>query len=64
MSTTFIATIVSSLVFVLPMIGVEVVSQDTLLESVTQLVGALAILYTFYGRFRAGGITSWGLRVK
>ena len=62
MSTTYAAVIVSSLVFILPMIGINVISEETLLKSLTELVGALAILYTFYGRFRAGGITKFGLR--
>ena len=64
MSTTYVAVIVSSLVFILPMIGIQVISEETLLKSITELIGALAILYTFYGRFRAGGITKFGLRVK
>lgn len=62
MSTTYIATIVAFLSFGLPFLGIQVVDEGSLTEFITQLVGVGAILYSFYGRYRAGGIDALGLR--
>jgi len=62
MSSTYLAGIVSFLVFALPVLGFDVIDEGTLAETVTQLVGVGAVLYSFYGRFRAGGISAFGFR--
>jgi len=62
MSTTYIANIVAFLILVLPLAGLEVVNESMLTSTVAQGVGALAVVYVFYGRFKAGGISMWGLR--
>lgn len=64
MSTTFIANIVAILAFVLPTVGIQVVDENTLLEIVTQTAGVVSVLYIFYGRYKAGGINAFGLRIK
>lgn len=61
-STTFAANIVSILVFVLPVFGVHVVNQGTLAATVASIIGVISTLYIFYGRYRAGGINSFGIR--
>jgi hypothetical protein len=61
-STTYIAGIVSFLVFVLPVLGFDVIDQGTLTATVTQVAGVAAVLYSFYGRYRAGGISAFGFR--
>lgn len=61
-STTYIAAGVSFLVFALPAVGIQVTDEGSLTEFVTQVVGVASILYTFYGRYRAGGIDAFGLR--
>ncbi len=62
MSTTYISNIVAVLAFGLPFLGIEVVDQGTLMNTLTQFLGFVALLYNFYGRFRAGGIDAFGLR--
>lgn len=64
MSSTYISAIISFLVFALPSIGIQVVDEGTLASTITQIVGVVAILYTFVGRYRAGGISAFGLRKK
>lgn len=61
-STTFIANIVVFLTLVLPLGGIEVVNESMLTSGVAQIVGAISVVYVFIGRFRAGGISIWGLR--
>jgi len=63
-STTFIANIVALLVFVLPVLGLEIVDENTLMGAVTATVGVVSVLYVFYGRYKAGGINAFGIRLK
>ena len=63
-STTYIASIVALATLVLPMFGITVVDEGTLTKSLTEMAGAIAVIYTFYGRYKAGGISALGLRVK
>jgi Flp pilus assembly protein protease CpaA len=63
-STTFIANTVAVLVFVLPAIGIQIVDEGTLLETITQIAGIASTLYVFYGRYKAGGINAFGVRLK
>lgn len=63
-STTYIAGIISMLVFVLPMFGFEIVEKDTLTALVTNIFGAVGATYVLYGRYKAGGINAFGLRKK
>jgi hypothetical protein len=63
-SSTYVAAFVSFLVFALPALGFEVIDEGTLTSAITQLVGVGSILYTFYGRYRAGGIDAFGMRKK
>lgn len=64
MSTTFVAAAVAFLTLALPVFGFEVINQQTFAGDISQLVGVASILYTFYGRYRAGGINAFGLRKK
>ena len=61
-STTYISTIVAFIVFALPLFGLQVTNEDTIEEIVSQIVGVGALLYTFYGRYKAKGITAWGIK--
>ena len=64
MSTTYIAILVSLLTLAFPAVGVVVVDQDTLTKAVMDLVGVGALIYALYGRYKAGGISAFGLRKK
>lgn len=61
-STTYIAGIVSVIVFVLPLFGFEIADEGTLTDLVTQIVGTFSTLYVFIGRYHAGGINAFGIR--
>ncbi len=63
-STTFIANIVTTLVFVLPVFGIEIVDQSSLTDTITKLIAVGTTLYVFYGRYKAGGISAFGFRLK
>jgi Flp pilus assembly protein protease CpaA len=63
-STTFIANIVAVLVFVLPVLGIEIVDERTLAGVVASVAGVVSVLYVFYGRYKAGGINAFGIRLK
>ena len=62
MSSTYISVLVSLLTLGLPVFGIQVSDDGTLTETITQLVGIGALLYAFYGRYKAGGINAFGLR--
>jgi len=62
-STTFIANLIAIVVFVLPILGIQIVDQGTLTSTITNLVGIIATLYVFYGRYKAGGINAFGIRL-
>ncbi len=62
-STTFIANIVAVLVFVLPVFGVHIVDQTAFSGSIASVVGVISTLYVFYGRYKAGGITAFGIKI-
>ena len=64
MSTTYIAILVSLLTLALPAFGLVVVDPDTLTKSIMDVVGCFALIYALYGRYKAGGITAFGLRKK
>lgn len=64
MSSTYIANFVAILALGLPVIGIDVVEPETLIGVITPLVGFSALLFNFYGRYRAGGISAFGLRKK
>ena len=64
MSTTYLSTFISFVAFGLPFFGIEVTNEETLGNTIQQIVGVCAILYTFYGRWRVGGISAFGLRKK
>lgn len=63
-STTYIAGIIAVISFVLPLVGYDVADAGLLKSSTQELIGALAVLYTFYGRWKAGGINKFGIRKK
>ena len=63
-STTFIANIVSTLVFVFPLVGLEILDPESFANTVAQVVAGLTTLYVFIGRYRAGGISAFGFRIK
>ena len=63
-STTYIANIVAMLVFVLPVVGIDVVDEQTLFGVVTTTAGVVSVLYVFYGRYKAGGLNAFGIRIK
>lgn len=62
MSTTYIAQLVAILVFVLPRFGIDVVDANALTSMIAAIVGIIATVWVFIGRWRAGGITIFGLR--
>ena len=63
-STTYIAGIVSVIIFVLPMIGLDIADEGTLTNTVTGIVGFLSAIWVFVGRYRAGGISAFGIKKK
>jgi len=62
MSTTYASNIIAILALGLPVLGFEVVDRDTLAGIISALIGVAALVYNFYGRFKAGGITAFGIR--
>lgn len=62
MSTTYIATFVSLLTLGLPAVGYELADPESLTGLLNTLIGIGALLYTLYGRYRAGGINAFGIR--
>lgn len=64
MSTTYIAAIISFLSFGLPFLGIDIVNKESFASTIQELIGIGATLWIFYGRYRAGGITAFGLRKK
>lgn len=62
MSETYIALLVNFIVFVAPHFGLSVVDPSSLAGSVAAVVGLVATGWAFYGRYKAGGITIFGLR--
>ncbi len=62
LSTTYIANIVSVLVFVLPVLGINVVDEGSFTQTVTQIAGVVTVAYVFYGRYKAGGISAFGIK--
>ena len=62
MSTTYIANIVTILTLVLPHFGLHVFDQGALVNTVTSIAGIAASLYVFYGRYKAGGVSIFGIR--
>ena len=62
MSTTYVSAIVAFLMLVLPLFGWQIADEGTMTNLITQIVGGLAVLYTFIGRYKAGGITAFGLK--
>jgi hypothetical protein len=62
MSTTYIANIVSILTLALPVFGVHVADPGSLTETLTEVAGVAAAIYVFYGRYKAGGISIFGIR--
>jgi len=63
-STTYIAGAVSVIAFVLPMLGLEVADKGTLTNTITGIAGAISAIYIFYGRYKAGGISAFGIKKK
>lgn len=63
-STTYIANIISTLVFVFPLFGLEVVDPGSLADGIAKIAAIITTLYVFIGRYRAGGINAFGFRVK
>jgi len=63
-SKTFIANIVTVLVFVLPLFGFEIIDQNTITDLVTKFMGVVSIAYVFYGRYKNGGINILGFKKK
>lgn len=63
-SSTYIAVLVSFLTIGLPVLGFEVADEGTLTQTATGIIGVLALLYAFYGRYKAGGINAFGIRKK
>ena len=61
-STTYLATGIAVVAFVLPLVGYDISDTGLLKNSIQELIGALAVLYTFYGRYRVGGLTAFGIR--
>ena len=63
-STTYIAAFVGLLAVILPVFGFEVANQEVLQGNLNEVIAAFASLYVFYGRYRAGGVSAFGLRKK
>lgn len=63
-STTYIAAIVSVIVFVLPIFGLDVADEGTVTNIVTNIAGVISSLWVFYGRYKAGGINAFGLKKR
>ena len=63
-SSTYIAGAVSVIIFVLPMIGLDIADEGTLTNTVTGIVGFLSAIWVFVGRYRAGGISAFGIKKK
>ena len=63
-SSTYIAGAVSVIIFVLPMIGLDIADEGTLTNTITGIVGFLSAIWVFVGRYRAGGISAFGIKKK
>ncbi|MEK7068271.1 MAG: hypothetical protein AAB964_00460 [Patescibacteria group bacterium] len=61
MSSTYIANITGFLLWVAPMLGLNLNATE-LTTTLTTLVAVGSGVWIFIGRFRAGGITWWGGR--
>jgi len=62
MSTTYISNFVAVIALGLPIIGFEVFDEQALTGAIAGFVGVAALVYNFYGRYRAGGISAFGFR--
>lgn len=62
LSTTYIGAVVAVIGLVLPIFGFGIGDSGTLTQTLTELAGVAGVLYTFYGRYRAGGISAFGLK--
>lgn len=62
MSTTYIAGIISIITLVLPIFGLEIADKETFAGLVTSIVGACSTAYIFIGRYKAGGINTFGIK--
>ena len=63
MSLTYQGVVLSAVAFVLKLAGVPFVQGDV--ENAISVILAVAgAVITLYGRWRAGGLTIWGTRVK
>lgn len=63
MSTTYIAGIVGLVSTVAPLFGWTVGTEE-LTKVITEILAIGSLLYVFYGRYRAGGISAFGFRKK
>ena len=63
-SSTYIAGAVSVIIFVLPMVGLDIADEGTLTNTITGIVGFLSAIWVFVGRYRAGGISAFGIKKK
>lgn len=63
-STTFASNTVAILALGLPVLGFEVFDEQALTGAIAGFVGLGALLYNYYGRWRAGGISAFGIRKK
>jgi len=63
-SKTYIAGIVSVIAFVLPLFGLDIADEGTVTNLVTNIAGAIGAIYVFVGRYKAGGISAFGIKKK
>lgn len=63
MSTTYVAAIVGLVSNVAPFLGFTVGTEE-ITKTVTEILTVVSLIYVFYGRYRAGGISAFGLKKK
>ncbi|HXK31141.1 MAG TPA: hypothetical protein VJZ94_00065 [Candidatus Paceibacterota bacterium] len=61
MSTTYIAALVGLVSTVASLFGWTVGTEE-LTRSITDIIAIGSLIYVFYGRFKAGGISAFGFR--
>lgn len=62
MSTTYVAQIVAILTLILPYFGIELFDVNALAETLNTIIGVIAVVWVFIGRWNAGGINIFGIR--
>lgn len=64
MSHTYVAAFVALLAGLLPLMGFEIVDNETFTSNITNIITVCAALWAVYGRVRLGDISWTGFRKR